>query len=214
MAKSAEHLEFWSDCFSREIGEVREDLIKFENLLQKWQVAQNLVSRETLPEFWTRHVEDSLQLLPQFRTSDRHILDLGSGGGLPVIPIAITSKGMDRRFVAIEANQRKVSFLNSVKRTLSLQLEARASRIEELMVNDIGQFDVITSRALANLTQLFEYAHEFLLPDGRMVLHKGREYVEEVESARDLWQFDMVDIPSRTSPDGVVLIISKLSRNR
>jgi 16S rRNA (guanine527-N7)-methyltransferase len=205
-------VEAFKGSLGRSSSEVTDELEAFEKLLRKWQVAQNLVSRETLPEFWTRHIADSLQVLPLLRSEDRRLLDLGSGGGLPLIPIAIGDKGNGRFFCAVEANQRKVSFLRTVSRSLELGLIVHNSRIENLVNDELGQFDVITARALANLGQLFDYSIDFLSPDGRLILHKGREYVEEVESARDFWQFDMVKTTSQASADGVLLEISKLSR--
>jgi 16S rRNA (guanine527-N7)-methyltransferase len=65
---------------------VEADLDAYEALLRKWNAVQNLVSRETLHELRPRHIDDSLQLLPLMRPSDRRIIDLGSGGGFPAIP--------------------------------------------------------------------------------------------------------------------------------
>ena len=91
----------YASLFSRPLDAVGADLESFANLLRKWQAVQNLVSRETLPQVWTRHFADSLQILADFTANDTLILDLGSGGGFPALPLAIASKGSQRRFVLI-----------------------------------------------------------------------------------------------------------------
>src|SRR5436190_1590716 len=71
---------------------VQADLEQFAALLKKWNAVQNLVSRETVDELWPRHIEDSLQLAENVHGTDRHIVDIGSGGGFPTIPLAIASR--------------------------------------------------------------------------------------------------------------------------
>src|SRR5690606_32021627 len=105
--------------FARPAKEIAADLESYANLLRKWQGVQNLVSRETLTSLWTRHFADSLQALALLRESDVEVLDFGSGGGFPALPMAIASKGLDRHFTLIEPTARKVSFL----RTVSLELD-------------------------------------------------------------------------------------------
>src|SRR5699024_10514630 len=98
---------------------VEADLGAYEALLRKWNAVQNLVSRETLHELRPRHIDDSLQLLPLLRPSDRRIIDLGSGGGFPAIPLAIASRGLERRFTLVEPIAKKASFLRTVARELA-----------------------------------------------------------------------------------------------
>ena len=72
---------------------VAADLDAFVALLGRWNATHNLVSRETLDSIWTRHIADALQLLPLIRPADSRIADLGSGGGIPAIPLAAASRG-------------------------------------------------------------------------------------------------------------------------
>jgi len=72
--------------FSRSVERVGADLESYAKLLGKWQAVQNLVSRETLGQVWTRHFADSLQVLALTKPSDRLFLDFGSGGGFPALP--------------------------------------------------------------------------------------------------------------------------------
>lgn len=193
----------------RSTAETIDDLRSFEALLVKWQQAKNLVSRETLTDFWSRHVADSLQLLPLI-ASVTTVLDLGSGGGFPAIPLAIAGKGSARHFFLIESNHRKCAFLRQAARELRLNVDVFAERIEGAQGLELPMPDVITARALANLNRLFSYMAPLSGPNTRLLLHKGREYGEEVEQAAAHWQFDMVIHDSITDPEGVILEMSSL----
>src|SRR5690606_530596 len=113
-------IQRYEPYFARSLAEVAADLESYAKLLVKWQSVQNLVSRETLGQVWTRHFADSLQILSRTGPTDRLFLDFGSGGGFPALPMAIGSKGSDRHFVLIEPTARKVSFLRTVARELGL----------------------------------------------------------------------------------------------
>jgi 16S rRNA (guanine527-N7)-methyltransferase len=189
-------------------GPVADDLETFIALLTKWQRIQNLVSRETLSEVWERHVADSLQVLNYLRPADRLILDLGSGGGFPAVPLAIASKGSNTAFTLVEPSGRKASFLRTVARELGLAVTVLDQRAEQIDSRETP--DVITARAVTALPELLALASPFFGPATRAIFHKGREYGEEVEQSRARWRFDMIVHPSDTDPRGVLLEISHL----
>lgn len=197
---------------SRPVGEVEAGLEVFAALILKWNRAQNLVSRETIGDLWTRHIADSLQLLPLLTPTDHTILDLGSGGGFPAIPLAIAS-GAACQFILVEPIAKKASFLRAASRELGLGLRIEACRSDALSPGDLPPIDVVTSRALASLPKLLGYAAPFFGPRTRGLLHKGREHVDEVAESRAVWHFDVVDHPSTTDPSGAVLEISDLRLN-
>ena len=184
------------------------DLEAFAALLRKWNAVQNLVSRETIGELWTRHIEDSLQLLPLFRPNDLDVIDLGSGGGLPAIPLAIASRGTERRFTLVEPIAKKAAFLRTAARELHLPVRVESVRAEQ--IDSRETFDVITSRALAALPELLGLAGRLLRPEGHMLLHKGQTYREETSRAAAHFDFDVVVHPSETDAAGVILEISNL----
>ncbi len=184
------------------------DLEAFAALLRKWNAVHNLVSRETLAQLWPRHIEDSLQLAPLLRDSDLRILDIGSGGGFPAIPLAIATRGQGRRFVLLEPVQKKAAFLRTVIRELQLPAEVHAVRAEAFDSRET--IDVVTSRALADLPDLLRLGVRFVGPNTRLLLHKGLTYREEASRASRLFNFDMVIHPSRTDAAGVILEISNL----
>ena len=184
------------------------DLEAFAALLRKWNAVQNLVSRETVDELWPRHIEDSLQLLPLLRPHDRDIIDLGSGGGFPALPLAIASRGAERRFTLVEPIAKKAAFLRTVARELRLPVVVQALRAEQ--IDSRETFDLVTSRALAALPELLRPGARLLRPDGHMLLHKGQTYREEVSRAAAQFDFDVIVHPSETDSSGVILEISHL----
>ena len=187
---------------------VQSDLEQFAALLTKWNAAQNLVSRETLATLWPRHIDDSLQLAEHVPVAVRHIIDIGSGGGFPAIPLAIASRETERRFTLLEPVQKKAAFLRTVARELKLPVTVYAVRAEAFDSRETA--DLVTSRALAPLPKLLRYAVRFMGPQSHALLHKGREFRREVEDAAQLFDFDVLEHPSRTDASGVILDISNL----
>ena len=196
--------------FTRPLADVAAELESYAQLLKKWQAVQNLVSRETLNEVWSRHFADSLQVLPLLRPTDRAFLDLGSGGGFPALPLAIALKGSPHHFTLIEPNGRKVSFLRTVARELGLLVTVEAGRSDQIDSRETPRPDVITSRALASLPQLCSWMSPFFAPETRAILHKGREHVEELAETVPHWHFDVVVTESDTDRSGVLLTLTNL----
>jgi len=196
--------------FSRPLDQVGADLESYALLLRKWQAVQNLVSRETLDEVWTRHFADSLQVLSLLKSTDRVFLDFGSGGGFPALPLAIALKGTPHNFTLIEPNGRKVSFLRTVAREFGLLVTVEGRRSDQIDSRETVKPDVITSRALAALPQLCSWIHPFWAPQTRAILHKGREHVEELAETSTLWDYDVLITPSDTDRSGVLLTLENL----
>ncbi|VAW21878.1 16S rRNA (guanine(527)-N(7))-methyltransferase [hydrothermal vent metagenome] len=204
-------LDGLEDCLIGEKRGILSDLQLFVDLLKKWQTIQNLVSRETLADLWMRHIRDSLQLLRYFPVQQGVVVDLGSGGGFPAIPLAIALRKSDWKFHLIEANRRKCSFLRTVSRELALNVTVHDSRIEKLDRQLIGNADIITSRATAPLVRLLGLCAPFWSEKTSALLHKGREYGEELKEAGAVWQFDVLCLASETDPAGVIVKIDQLS---
>ena len=200
----------YAEHFTRPVELVKKDLESYAQLLRKWQAVQNLVSRETLDAVWTRHFADSLQVLRLLKPTDRIFLDLGSGGGLPALPLAIALKDGGQQFTLVEPTGRKVSFLRTVARELDLNVMVHSGRSDSLDSRETSPPDVVTSRALAALPQLLEWIVPFWAPQTRAILHKGREHGAEVSETDSLWDYDVLTTPSDTDVSGVLLTISNL----
>lgn len=201
----------YAERLTRPVESVAADLESYAELLRKWQRIQNLVSRETLTALWSRHMADSLQALTKITEKDSNFIDLGSGGGFPAIPLATALKGR-AQFLLVEPTGRKVSFLRTVARELSLPVTVDSRRIEQIDPRETFVPDVITSRALASLEALCEMMMPFFGLETRAILHKGREHVEEIEQASTRFGFNVLVTRSDTDPNGVLLELSNLSR--
>lgn len=213
MATDPAHRAAIAPCaafFTRPLDAVVEDLESYARLLEKWQRVQNLVSRETLGALWTRHFADSLQLLKRLAETDLHVMDIGSGGGFPALPLAIAGKGGPRRFTLIEPNARKVSFLRTVARELGLAVRVLGMRADEVDSRETGTADVVTARALAPLAELCGMAAPLLKPTGKTLFLKGREHGEELARAAALWHYQESLTNSDTDPGGALVELTGL----
>lgn len=202
-------VETYAAQFARPAAEVRADLESFAALLRKWNAVQNLVSRETEKDLWERHIVDSLQVLPLIENPSPNVLDVGSGGGLPALPLAIALKGSGARFTLVEPVGKKVAFLRTVIRELQLPATVHAGRVEEIDSRETS-FDLITSRALADLSGLFTLVHRFFEPETVAILHKGRDHAVELAESRLAWDFDVILTNSATDDRGVLLRVTNL----
>jgi 16S rRNA (guanine527-N7)-methyltransferase len=212
VAASAPALELarqFAPHFPRPPAAVAEDLDRLVAMLTRWNATHNLVSRETLGAVWSRHVADSLQLLPLIGAAAR-MADLGSGGGFPALPLAIAVKGSACRLTLVEPAAKKVAFLRYAIRTLELPATVFAGRAEMLAVTEPHGFALVTSRALAPLPMLAPLVAPLLAPGGRALLHKGAEHRAELQQFDSVWQADVVIHPSTTDQRGVLLEIANL----
>ncbi|SFZ85077.1 16S rRNA (guanine527-N7)-methyltransferase [Devosia enhydra] len=199
-------LSRYSGFLTRSVGEVTRDLESYASLIRKWNAAQNLVSRETT-DLWDRHLIDGVQLVRYIQTHERILCDIGSGGGIPAIPLATALKGSNRRHYLVEPIAKKAAFLRQVRRELGLDgVEVLTSRIEDTLL----QADLVTARAVTALTPLLGLVAQVMAPTGRALLHKGREHVDEIAAARAKWAFDVIVHPSDIDGDGVILEVSSI----
>jgi 16S rRNA (guanine527-N7)-methyltransferase len=201
----------YSQWLGRPADVVQRDLESFAALLLKWNAVQNLVSRETEKSVWERHIVDSLQILPLIERDaiGLRVLDVGSGGGMPAIPLAIALKGTGATFSLVEPITKKVSFLRTAIRELALPATVLAGRIEQIDSRETP-VDLITSRALAELRGLCALIHPFFDPETVAILHKGKDYAVELAESRLAWDFDVVLTNSATDDRGVLLRITNL----
>ncbi len=189
--------------------EVLARLRAYAAALRKWSGAINLVAPATLPEVWARHIADSAQLWPMAPAGVRHWADLGSGGGLPGLVIAILARGRGPRVTLVESDRRKAAFLRAQIAELGLNATVAAARAEELSALDA---DVVSARALAPLDRLLPLVERHLAPGGTALLPKGRGWATELAAAAPGPMFHVEHLPSATDPDARILRLTRSPR--
>lgn len=182
----------------------------FVALLKKWNARINLVSRASLEEVWSRHIVDSIQV---FRLAPRenHWVDLGSGGGFPGLIVAILAadEQPETKVTLIESDQRKATFLRSAARETGIDCTILSQRIEMAAPQ---QAEILSARALGELTVLLGYSERHLAPGGTALFPKGVTWQKELEAAQLRWRFDVDVIESQTMPGAAILKVKGASR--
>lgn len=157
-------------------------LLRFLEELLRWNRRINLTAVRDPEEAMEKHLVDSLTLLPLLAGEER-LLDLGSGGGLPGIPLKIARPSL--RVTSVEAVGKKAAFQRHAARMLGLEgFEVRQERAEELPRQGLaGQYEAVVSRAFASLEDFGRLALPFLAPGGRILAMKGAEGEGELVTA-------------------------------
>jgi 16S rRNA (guanine527-N7)-methyltransferase len=189
------------DVVSRE---TRQRLVAYVELLLRWQRTIHLISQHDVAQIWTRHIADSLQLLPLIPPGTDRGIDLGSGAGLPGLVLAIAT-GIP--FDLVEADHRKAAFLREAARLTAAPATVHATRIEAAA---IPRARLITARALAPLDTLLRWASPLLAPGGTCLFPKGRGVEDELTAAAAQWHMLVLRTPSRTDPSATILRISEI----
>ena len=160
------------------------DLELFLQEMGRWNRVHNLTAIEGEKDSIRLHLIDSIAVLPvlsQFLTGPSpKIADLGSGGGLPAIPIAIVQP--EWQLSLIEAIRKKTAFLQHVRGKLKLKnIEVLCERAEDAAVQQPGQFDAVISRAFTNLARFLDLSLPFLKPDGLVFAIKAKRADDEMK---------------------------------
>jgi len=162
-------------------------LLAYLALLDRWNRTYNLTAVREPADMVARHLLDSLAMLPF--VGDGALADLGTGPGLPGIPLAIARPQL--QVTLVESNGKKARFLREAVRTLQLpNARVAESRIESL--DEPAAYDAITARALATLPLIVELGGALLKPAGRLLAMKGARPDEEIAALPDGWRVDGV----------------------
>lgn len=183
----------------------------FVGELLRWNRAINLIAPASPAEVWDRHILDSAQLWPLRTENITHWMDLGSGGGLPGIVLAILAREdePELRFTLVESDGRKAAFLSECIRRFELNAVVLSVRIEAMG----GQTaDIVSARALAPLDRLLELAEGLVAPRGILIVPKGRRVTSELTKAQQYWSIEFEAVSSRTDPEAKTLIIREFHR--
>jgi 16S rRNA (guanine527-N7)-methyltransferase len=192
--------------------EVAERLDRMVLQLLQWQNKMNLIARSTVPEIWTRHIADSLQLLA-LEPSARVWVDLGSGGGFPGLALACALAGQKGAQVhLVESNGKKALFLREAVSALGAPATVHQQRIEDFVVAFDGRADVVTARALAPLVKLLGLAAPLLHKGAKGLFLKGQDVEAELTEATKCWNIEAALVPSKTNRQARIVVIHSAKR--
>lgn len=162
----------------------QEKLMDYLALMSKWNGVYNLTSLRDPMQMVTHHLLDSLAAVPAFAGA-RNVLDVGAGGGLPGVVLAITGPSMNVSM--IDTVHKKTAFLKQVKAELELSnVTVHTMKVQDLEVSD--KFDVITSRAFADLSDFLNWSGHLLAEGGKFIALKGIAPAEEQERVPSEWR--------------------------
>lgn len=187
----------------------------FLGLLEEANRSFNLTAITEPEAMWHRHILDSLTLLPVLGecAQDAHVADVGSGAGLPGIPLAVAMPAM--RFTLIEATAKKARFIERVAEELRLKnvrvVCDRAEVLGHARRAHREQYDAVVARAVGHLAVLVELTAPLLLPQRKAVLTKGQKAEQELaEAAEAIRQVGLEHIGTVPTPTGTILVFEKV----
>jgi len=175
-----------------------DQLLAYLGLIQKWNKVYNLTAVRDPQAMLTQHLVDSLSLLPALRRhadgSPLRLMDVGSGGGLPGVVVAICESSID--VTCVDAVAKKASFIKQVAAELGLKnLHGEHARVEELRA---APFDLITSRAFASLLDFTTLTRQHLKPGAIWLAMKGQHPTEELAALPadlDVFHVEPLQVP-------------------
>src|SRR5438270_4019592 len=192
--------------------ETEQRLDRYIGLLLEWQAKTNLVASSTLPQLWTRHVSDSLQLLA-LAPGAKVWVDLGSGGGFPGLVLACAlAETSDAMVHLIEHNSKKAAFLREVLRVAASPGIVHLAEIGDTVERITGPIDCVTARALAPLHQLIGFAEPLMKRGAKALFLKGQDVEAELTEATKYWNIKPNLHSSRTGGQGWIVELDHIER--
>ncbi len=189
-------------------------LDRYLALLLQWQAKTNLVAPSTLPNLWTRHIADSLQLLT-LAPSAKVWADLGSGGGFPGVVLACALAETPGTMVhLVERNAKKAAFLREALRVTSAPGAVHLTEIGESVDRIVGRVDCVTARALAPLHQLIRFVEPLVRGGAKALFLKGQDVEAELTEATKYWIIRPQLHSSRSGGHGWIVELDRIERRR
>ena len=194
--------------------ETLQRLDKFVELLLEWQQNQNLIGSSTVPLIWSRHVADSLQLIDL--APDALVwADFGSGAGFPGIPIACALADKPGAMIhLVESVAKKAAFLREAVRVTGIPAQVHHERAEKFGESCAEPIQAVTARAMSRLKVLCDQAFPLIKRGALGIFPKGQDVDAELTEAAKYWTIEASKAPSKTSPEGTIVIVRGLSRIR
>ena len=192
--------------------ETEKRLDMFVEALLLGQSKFNLVASSTLPQIWTRHIADSLQLLP-LASEARVWVDFGSGAGFPGIAIACALADTPGVMVhLVESVGKKANFLREVVSALALPARVHQERAEKFEETCAETVHVVTARALAPLKTLCDQTFPLIAKGAVGLFPKGQDVAAELTESAKYWRLEASTVPSVTNPASAIVVVRGLKR--
>jgi 16S rRNA (guanine527-N7)-methyltransferase len=194
--------------------ETEERLDRYVGLLLEWQAKTNLVASSTIPNLWTRHVTDSLQLL-SLAPDAKVWVDFGSGGGFPGVVLACALADTPRATVhLVERNGKKAAFLREALRVTASPGIVHLAEIRDTVDRIAGPIDCVTARALAPLNQLVAFAEPLVRRGAKALFLKGQDVEAELTETTKYWNIQPRLHPSRGDGQGWIVELDQIERRQ
>jgi 16S rRNA (guanine527-N7)-methyltransferase len=187
-------------------------LDRYIDLLLEWQAKTNLVAPSTLPNLWTRHISDSLQLLA-LAPSAKVWIDFGSGGGFPGVVLACAmAETPDTMVHLVERNAKKAAFLREALRVTGAPGAVHLTDIGDSVDRIASRIDCVTARAVAPLHQLIGFAEPLVSRGAKALFLKGQDVEVELTEATKYWNIQPQLHSSRTGGHGWIVEFDHIER--
>ena len=159
---------------------------KYCSLFLEYNSHTNLMSKNDEKVLFEKHIFDSLSLNLFFEKYDiKNMLDIGTGGGFPSLPVAINYNNIN--VVALDSIQKKLNFIENTKKELNLKnINTKCQRAEAFDNKLLNSFDLVTCRAVSALKNLFEYSLPYVKKNGYFIAFKSKNYEEEINEAQNI----------------------------
>lgn len=182
--------------------EIKTDFIKYKKVFLEQNAKHNLISKNDEKFLYEKHFYDSLGLklfIEKYTIKNATILDIGCGGGFPCVPVALEFP--DFNITGIDSIRKKISSVEEIRDELGIKnLSLICDRVENLSDK---KFDIIISRAVADMAKISQYALPLLKKGGYFVAYKSKKAMEELENAKPIFKnmnAEVIDIISYQLP--------------
>lgn len=181
----------------------------------------NLISKNDEKLLFEKHIFDSLALNLFLKNNRKlkKVMDIGTGGGFPSLPLSLAFEELE--IIAVDSIKKKIKFIEQTASTLQIKnIKPTCSRVEDLPENLKNSFDIVTTRAMADLREILEYAIPYVKVGGYFIAYKSIKANEELEQAKNALKTlntTLVDTIEYTLPidenNTRVLLIFKKTKN-
>jgi 16S rRNA (guanine527-N7)-methyltransferase len=181
---------------------IKSDFKDYKQAFLEENAKHNLISKNDEKFLYEKHIYDSLSIklsFEKYNITNAQVLDIGCGGGFPCLPVAIEFPNI--RITGIDSIRKKINSVQEIKEKLNLNnLELICDRVENLKNK---KFDIVVSRAVADMAKISDYALPLLKQNGYFVAYKSKKALEELENAKSILKkhnAKLIDIIEYTLP--------------